>query len=400
MAGGAQRRFFSQTVRLLKSKSKSNHKVLVDDAQLKETLKYIIEDKRVLPGGLRSLLPGSLEGTDEDVQKHSERLASLLNATLPTVSDKKRQVESHYDLLFGQLKNMVEESLHDTGKSSHNRTLSAHNQMNKSETLFNRLILLLLTGGDTVSTKSIAELILSPDFKEYSKVWDNIKLFPESKRLDISILLYYSSKNKNIMDAYEEEWISRYHDLNVITQRLFWRFMDPLGKVSECCERIRYWQPRDTIVMYQSLYSTAHFLPTEFHYVDNLQLSNNQIFFIKALRFLAQYRQRSLLQVPREPVNATTKQTKTAKNWASDIVKLSIQNKLSLDKRLKDDSEMVPVYSYRFLRALDVNLQEICGLDSLNDENLAHLQADLNTLLTSLHEEEQTLKSHMSLFFV
>ena len=67
---------------------------------------------------------------------------------------------------------------------------------------------------------------------------------------------------------------------------------------------------------------------------------------------------------------------------------------------MKDDSEMVPVYSYRFLRALDVNLQEICGLDSLNDENLAHLQADLNTLLTSLHEEEQTLKSHMSLFFV
>lgn len=390
------RRCFSLMVRLLKQKKPKQDEVLNYD-QLRETIQYIIDGNRTSVSSLRSLLSGK---KDEDVTKHSERILGLLNATLPQVQDKKKKVESHYDLLFGQLKSMVEESLSDIEQHS-TTTAMVKGKEDKSAALFGKLMLKVMMEKSSVNIKSLAEIILNKEFKEHDKVWDNLTLFPQNIRLDITVLLYYGSKQDRIRDSCLESWISNYHKLNIITQRLFWRCMDQLGKVSECCKQIPDWMPRDTVVMYQSLYQNAHFLPSEFDYSDNTELTNNQEFFIETLRALALYQQRSKSQLKlTEPKRVIATKQKTAKMWATEIVKLSIQNKLTTDKKVDENGKMVPVYSYRFLRALDVKLQQICGIESQNDSSLDQLQSDLNTILSALHDEEQNMKSQMSLFFV
>ncbi|KAL3237349.1 Smt1p RNJ42_00883 [Nakaseomyces bracarensis] len=411
------RRNFSQAVRLLKQKKLKVVKEMekekdgVNYDQLRETIKYIIDGNRTSVASLKGLLSG---GSDVDVRQHSERILGLLNATLPQVQEKRRKVESHYDLLFGQLKNMVEESLSDieqdrrqsvsiSGGSGAGTGAGAglNNRADSSEALFSKLMLKVLTEKNSVNVRTLAEILLNKEFREYEKVWDNLALFPQAVRLDITVLLYYGSKQDRIKEACFSEWIKCYHELNIITQRLFWRCMDKLGKVTECCKIVPNWMPRDTIVMYQSLYQNAHFLPTEFEYSGNAELTNNQDFFIKTLRALALFQQRlkSQLRLTESKKIASTKQ-KMANSWATEIVKLSIQNKLTMDKKVDGNNKMIPVYSYRFLRALDVKLQQICGTEAENDANLGQLQSDLTSILNGLHDEEQNMKSHMSLFFV
>lgn len=402
------KRLFSQlSFRLLKSETE----------ELRSTIKYLTKNKTSLNPLVSLLDSGScnigsspddkLVAKDEQDMKHVERILKLLNKTLPEVDMKKKRVEAHYDVLFSQLKYMVEKSINinELSTSSQVPLLDFTNSRGSlisdndspSTQLYNQLMILKYTKM-LKSVHQMSNIILNKDFNDCDKVWSNISLFndtPEFK-LNLSILLYYRSHNIEIYDSYNEYWVQSYYSLSSTTKRLFWRCISQnvpneslYNHINNIITKIGSVEHIDIIIMYQSLYRKSHLLPFDIIQETPEPLTINQMLFIQILRILAKY----------DRIFDTG-----TKKWMISIVKLSIDNKLILEKYSGYKGSMatesgISIYQYKFIRALDIAIQ---GIYSSCKGKAAYmpLQQEVENILSSVIEEENEIKSQMSLKFI
>lgn len=390
------KRAFSQlSSRLLKNSEsedlQSTIRFLTRGSKPSSTLSSLL-DRR---GTQNGILSGHKE--DQEDSKHVERILNILNSTLPEVESKKKRVEAHYEILFSQLKNIVERSIEATAFDGKNAGISELKQSSlatnavartiSSEGLYDKIMILQYTNQLT-TVGQMARIILSKNFKEFDKLWENISFFNEKQRLDLTVLLYYRCEKREIREQYEAMWFTHYRELHSTIQRLLWRCVtrgtgsDNYARaVGECVERIKSWGPNDTVIVYQSLYAKSHLLPETLFSSTQKLLSKNQELFIQTLRILAAY-------------DIGEKRTQ---KWMVKLVKLSIENKLSVEKA--HTSQGISIYQYRFIRALDLAVQEIYS-SCEGKKSLLLLQRDLEKILRSANDEEQEVKSQMSLKFI
>lgn len=350
-------------------------------------------------GTQNGLLSDDKEGQEDSM--HVERILNILNSTLPEVESKKKRVEAHYEILFSQLKNIVERSIEATAFDGKNTdvlelrqpslTANAVARTISSEGLYEKLMILQYTNQLT-TVGQMAKIILSKNFKEFDKLWENISFFNEKQRLDLTVLLYYRCEKREIREQFETMWFTHYRELHTTIRRLLWRCVtrgiglncppdNYTRAIQEGIERIESWNPSDTIILYQSLYAKAHLLPeTLFSSTKNF-LSENQQLFIQTLRILA----------------AHDIDDKRIQKWMVKLVKLSIENKLSAEKAQTNQS--ISIYQYRFIRALELAVQEIHS-SCEGKKSMLQLQRDLEKILRSANDEEQEVKSQMSLKFI
>lgn len=376
------RRAFSKLSSRLLKQSESD--------ELQSTIRFLARSSR-LPNF--SLLEGHKDNgrngaTGEEDSQHVERILKVLNSTLPEVESRKLRVEAHYDVLVSQLKNIVETSIKATDRDVQKQPTKGVNAGVPSDALYDRLMLLTYTNKLT-NVGQMAKIVLSKNFTAWDKVWAKMPLFKESQRRDLSLLLYFRSGNKEIREKYGNEWIEHYHELHIIVQRLLWRCIsrevgtgtDFSSVVLRNARKIENWSAKDVVVLYQSLFAKAHLLPETLTEDLRLGLSKNQELFVRALRELSR----------NEPTE------KKIKKWMVRLVKVSIENKVALED-LKAQSGL-SIYQYRFIRSLDLTIQELQTACE-GKKHLAALQGHLELILTSIHDEEQEVKSQMSLKFI
>ncbi|QLG71722.1 hypothetical protein HG535_0C00710 [Zygotorulaspora mrakii] len=381
------RRLFSQVASRLLKKNE-NH-------DLQATLKFLTRGS--VPGtSISSLLGGSSarstvfedEAGKEEDAKHVERILKILNSTLPEVESKKKRVEAHYDILFTQLKNIVEKSIENSAQTNGSRDVTV-----TSEVLYNKLMMLQYTS--KLKVKEMAKLMLSKGFSQFDRVWENASMFNDMQKLDLSILLYYRKRDKSIRNEYESKWFKNYNRLHIIVQRILWRSVmnekdtkeAAIQHIEHYIKQIPMWTSNDIVVLYQSLYGIAHLLPIE-SLNHGLQLSKNQELFLTTLRVLSGH----------------GGELKDINKWLVKIVKLSVENKLAAERepvqlKATTHSPTISIYQYKFIRGLDLALQEIHSSCDGN-KYLTPLQEELETILRKANDEEQEIKSQMSLKFI
>lgn len=356
-----------------------------DGDELQSTIRFLARGSKPAISSLIDRSNGGeevKEGSEEEA-KHVERILKILNSTLPEVEPRKRHVEAHYDILFSQLKKIVETTIEVEGTK---QRVGQSSSSNVSESLYDELMFLQYTNKLT-SAGQIAKIVLAKGFAEWDRVWDNISLFSENQRRDLSLLLYFRSGNSEIWETYEEVWFREYHKLHIISQRLLWRCVarkidasdDFALAVKQQVDRIEHWTTKDLVVLYQSLFAKAHMLPETL--ADDAALSRNQQLFIKTLRMLSPYESSE----------------RKIKKWTVKLVKLSIENKVASEA--PEITTGLSIYQYRFIRSLDLTVQELHSTCE-GKKQLEPLRHDLATILATIHNEEQEVKSHMSIKFI
>lgn len=383
------RRTFSQlSSKLLKKK---------EDDELQATLKFLTRGSTPTTSISSFLSGSSARGSlvadslaKEEDSKHVERILKILNSTLPEVESKKKRVEAHYDILFTQLKNIVEKSIEDSVGSKTSDTICE-----SSDVLYNRLMMLQYTN-KLNNVKQLAKIVLAKNFQAFDKVWENISLFNDQQKLTLTILLYYRDGREEVRQEYINKWFQNYHSLHITIQRVLWRCIlkkkigseNKFQNIQDCIGRISNWSSNDTVVLYQSLYASAHLLPKDLP-PNGMLLSKNQELFVASLRTLSKYQ---------AVVNGLTK-------WLVKLVKLSVENKLAIEKKQpvrgagSPSSSDISIYQYRFIRGLDLELQDIYSLCE-GIPKYAPLRDELETILINANDEEQEVKSQMSLKFI
>ncbi|QLL33762.1 hypothetical protein HG536_0F00870 [Torulaspora globosa] len=355
--------------------------------ELQSTIRFLARGSKPAISSLidRSNGGEDVKGDPEEEAKHVERILKILNSTLPEVEPRKRHVEVHYDILFSQLKKIVESSIEATDREGTRQRVESNNV---SESLYDELMLLQYTNKLT-GAGQIAKIVLAKGFAEWSRVWDNISLFSENQRRDLSLLLYFRSGNSDIPQAFEEVWFRDYHRLHIITQRLLWRCVarkidvgaDFALAVKQQVDRVRHWTTKDLVVLYQSLFAKAHMLPQNLADDAEPALSRNQQLFIKTLRMLSPYE---------------SSERKIRKGMVR-LVKLSIENKVASES--PEITTGLSIYQYRFIRSLDLTVQELHSACE-GKKQLERLRHSLASILATIHDEEQEVKSHMSVKFI
>lgn len=365
-----------------------------DNDELQSTIRFLARGSKPAISSLidRSRNGGNGSENTEEEAKHVERILKILNSTLPEVEPRVRHVEAHYDVLFSQLKRIVETSIeatnHESSGGLSEGRIPVEGSGNASQNLYNKLMLLRYTNRLT-SVSQIARIVLSKDFKDWGRVWDNISLFSENQRHNLSLLLYFRSSNADIWERYEKVWFQHYHDLHIITQRLLWRCIakkvgptDDLASVlKQNVARVENWSSKDTVVLYQSVFTKAHMLPEGLANNGRTALSRNQALFIKTLREL------SRCEVSERKI----------KKWMVKLVKTSIENKVALESA--ETTTGLSIYQYRFIRSLDLTVQELRSACE-GQKQLTQLRHNLASILGQIHNEEQEVKSQMSLKFI
>ncbi|QLQ78587.1 hypothetical protein HG537_0A08340 [Torulaspora globosa] len=360
----------------------------LDGDELQSTIRFLARGSKP---AISSLIDGTsgngdVKGGSEEEAKHVERILKILNSTLPEIEPRKRHVEAHYDILFSQLKKIVENSIEATDREGSRHLTRVSGTSSVSESLYDELMLLQYTNRLT-NAGQIAKIVLAKGFTEWDRVWDSISLFSENQRRDLSLLLYFRSGNAEIPEMYEEVWFRDYHKLHIITQRLLWRCVarkidadaDFALAVKQQVDRVEHWTTKDVVVLYQSLFAKAHLLPESL--VDSAALSRNQQLFIKTLRMLSPYESSE----------------RKIKKWMIKLVKLSIENKVASETPRTTTG--LSIYQYRFIRSLDLTVQELHSTCE-GKKQLEPLRHDLTTILATIHNEEQEVKSNMSLKFI
>lgn len=359
--------------------------------ELQSTIRFLAKGSKT---PISSLLEGNHdEGAARDVgeedSKHVERILKVLNSTLPEVESQKLRVEAHYDVLFSQLKNIVETSIEATSRDAvKTGPERAVDTSAPSDVLYDKLMLLRYTNQLT-NVGHMAKIVLSKNFTAWEKVWDKISLFPESQRRDLSLLLYFRGRNKQIREEYEDEWFGHYHEMHIIVQRLLWRcisretgLMDDFTSViPRNTRKIDNWCGKDVVVLHQSLFAKAHLLPEASTQELQTTLSKNQQLFIQVLREVSRHESAERMM----------------KKWMVRLVKVSIENKVALED--PDPHSGLSIYQYRFIRSLDLTIQELHTACE-GKKHLADLRRHLELILTRIHDEEQEVKSQMSLKFI
>lgn len=359
--------------------------------ELQSTIRFLTRSSQP---PISSLLESNKDSTivspdGEEDGKHVERILKVLNSTLPEVESGKVRVEAHYDVLFSQLKNIVETSIKATDQNIVKEgPVKAVDSAVPSDVLYDKLMLLQYTNQLT-NAGQMARIVLSKNFTAWDKVWGKISLFQESQRRDLSLLLYFRSGNKQIRETYENEWLGHYHELHIIVQRLFWRCIcreigptdDFASVILQNVRKIQNWQGKDVVVLYQSLFAKAHLVPETLTQGVRSAVSKNQELFIQALRELSRH----------------DSAEKKIKKWMVRLVKMSIENKIALEK--SETQSGLSIYQYRFIRSLDLTIQELHTACE-GKKHLVELQRHLELILRRIHNEEQEVKSQMSLKFI
>ncbi|CCE61373.1 hypothetical protein TPHA_0A02930 [Tetrapisispora phaffii CBS 4417] len=391
--------------------NKNKNRVKDDNEELKNTIKYLIQNANT-NDSIKFPYKNNSNIKKEQI-KHIETISNVLNRSLPEVDVKKKNVEQHYQVLFSQLKNIVEKSISNTNSN----TISNED---KTSTLYNELMLLKYnnrTPANRVNT--LIKILLHKDFKEYPKVWNNITFFDNRlDRVNISLLLFYKTHNQQIYDAYFDDWLENYNSLSIPIKRIMWRCMSVpkdnhnVIKLLDILtmEKSQVIKPLDIMVIFQSLYKQNHALVDDstIRTYCTEPLTTNQMLFIQVLKTLSKYSHQndgdiSLdLYIPK------------AKDWITSIVKLSVENKLCAEindvseipmhntKSLSNNSQGISFYKFKFIRALDINIQEIrlfCN-PKRDEYKYAQLLNELDAITESLLQEEKEIKSLMSIKFI
>lgn len=347
-----KRAFSNLSSKLLKSESDG----------LRSTIQFLTRTSK--KPSLSSLLEAE-SGSDQ----HVERVLKVLNSTLPEVGPPKKRVQSHYDILFSQLK--------DIARQSSQRPLQ--NEIGSSEKLYNHLILQQYMG-KLQTVPQMAKIVLRKNFQHFDQLWDNLTMFDAKQQLNLSVLLYYRFGIPIIRQKFKDQWLANYDELHISVQRLLWRC---LTKECQCStelertiglarQRVGNWSAYDTVVLYQSIYAKCHLLT-----IPKESLTKNQELFVSTLRILA-----------RNNVNRKS---------MLKIVKLSIENRLANEGG--EEPATISIYQYRFIRTLDLAVQDIYSTCE-NKKNSKELRNELQEVLASVNDEEQEVKSQMSLKFI
>ncbi|GAV48673.1 hypothetical protein ZYGR_0N00770 [Zygosaccharomyces rouxii] len=346
-----KRAFSNLSSRLLKSESD----------ELKATIQFLTRASK--RPSFTSLLDA------ESGQNHVERVLKVLNSTLPEVDSQKKRVQTHYDILFSQLK--------DIARQSSQKPLQ--NGLESSEKLYNYLLLQQYMG-KLQTVPQMARIVLSKTFQDFDKLWENLTMFDAKQQLHLSVLLYYRCGNPIIRQQFEDQWLDKYGEMHISVQRLLWKCLTRECQTSAELEHvvqisrqsIRSWSAHDEVVLYQSIYTKCHLLPT-----PGESLTKNQELFIATLRILARHNvhKRNMLK----------------------IVKLSIENRLA--NETSEETSVISIYQYRFIRALDLAVQDVYS-SCEGKKNANELQNELQQVLASVNDEEQEVKSQMSLKFI
>lgn len=353
-----KRAFSSLSSRLLKSESD----------ELKSTIEFLAKgSKRPTLSSLldrRTSSNGNLSRKDES--KHVERVLKILNSSLPEVDSKKKRVQAHYDILFSQLKDIAQQSWQKPFQNIPDNSSRQYEYLMLQQYM-----------GKLQSIPQLAKILLSKNFQDFNRLWENRMLFDDKQQLHLSVLLYYRCRNPRIREEFEDKWLEQFKTMHISVQRLFWRCLtrenaDIIQVIEETRSRMVNWTAHDTVVLYQSLYASAHLLP-----IPEESLSRNQQLFITTLRILASHN--------------------LGKKWMVKLVKMSTENRLANENSA--ESMTITIYQYRFIRGLDLALQEVYS--SCEGKRFsAELQQELQEVMASANNEEQEIKSQMSLKFI
>lgn len=361
------RRFSLLAARLLKSHDK--------DA-LKSTLKFL---SRPQPNTISSLFLDRADGADA---QHIRQIVDMLNSSLPDVESKRKNVETHYDVLVGQLKQVVEKSIEQRpGAASQLSPRDRVRHASTSEELYQLLLELQLSR--KMNRTLMGSIVCHRRFAHAQQVYDNLEFFND--KLDLTVLLCYradSTLSREIYDRYSKQWIREYPALSGLARKLLWKCTNRIHGVEQVLcvfKRIPGGQDavknKDVVTLFQVLSTESHELARGLEQ-ELTSLTNNQTLFVRALRALS----------PRaaEP---------QVKSWIGKIVKLSVDNKLSSEVPVADAG--VSIYQYRFIKALDEVLVDIVAHCSEAD-----VVTQVQGVLQALHAEESEVKSQMVLKFI
>lgn len=348
-------------------------------------------------------------------QEYIDTILKILNSTLPSKETHIQRVDTHYQIFFSQLKNVLNQFDNYNGKARGNYKNSNANphlpmsfqdnvdyKIMNSNDLFNRLILLQLIGRLTL--RDISQIILSKNFTLYTKTFQNLSIFSKIDQLNIAVLLYYKLKsskhlstsdlnsdkntlNHKIWDQYSPLWIKDFGNLHHSIKRVFWRcvYMTEPSLINIIVQlNLKQWDMNNLVVLYQSLFQHVYklnlpsIIPNDFSINNNFK---NQELFIKAINLLSPYK--SLYH-----------------GTMIEIVKLSIQIHLN---ELPQESDHEKVGNQlMFTTSLNLILRKFYDkLDSSqNISSTGRLKQELETIFSMINEQENDLKEKISLKFI
>ncbi|CAB4255124.1 similar to Saccharomyces cerevisiae YJL147C Mitochondrial protein of unknown function [Maudiozyma barnettii] len=323
------------------------------------------------------------ESYDKEDKQYIENVVKLLNSNLTLHNANEQKIRVHYDTFYNQLKNVLQSTSPLQQGQSPSKTQNMSSLSSKE--LLNKLLLSQLT--ESFSMNKASKIILSKQFNHFKELWSNITLFSYIERLEISLLIYYRTKNPEINARYNKEWIERFDKFTPAIQRVFWRCLYQRNNIEESKKiiydtivRLDNWGPSKIITLYQSLFEIATVLP------QYQTLSRNQELFITTLRTLAPY--------------------KEFRKYMIKIVKLSMELKLineqpneATEKQLVKSAPLMNniTTQYKFATSLNLILHDLYNGCQSNNKLRTSLIPELEDIFKIISSEEEEIKTQLSL---
>ncbi|CCK73613.1 Smt1p NDAI_0G06300 [Naumovozyma dairenensis CBS 421] len=375
-----------------------------ENEDLRSTLKFLSQNskKPILSNTIKSSSSSSLnlennkrnktttkysQSIDPAANKHVEIILNVLNSSLPDPKRNMNRVNTHYDILFNQLQELISKSI----KGATNSSMKCNNNMDNihklnSEELFNKLVFLQYT--NELQINDILQILLNKKFHHYKELLGIISIFPRSIKMEMTILLYYKTKLEEIKSTYGNDWLESFEVLHPSIKRIFWKCQNNYNSVMNTINNVEL-NSKDYIILYQSLYNDAFKLPDILTYNsanDKVLLTKNQKLFIQSLRIISMHQ---------------SKNKTNDKEWLIKIVKLSLETKLLQESMVPSELKTFSIYQYKFLRSLDITLQNYSrSLSNTASSNNSETIRAVEDLLKEINNEEQEIKTQMSLRYI
>lgn len=344
---------------------------------LQSTIKFLTQ-------GSRSTTISSLFQEGKADVAHVKHIVDILNTDLPDVDAKRRRIDAHYDLLMSRLKQVVEKSIEHGAQAvnesvPHMAVKDRIAQCQNSDQLYQLLLELQLSR--KITRGALAKIVMHKNFTHARQVSENLAAF--SYELDLAAMVCYrmrGSEGLAIRNIYKSRWISEWHNLAPLAQKLVWKCEQRSGglaAVQQMIGSIEGWTRANTIGLFQALYLIAHELPRPEEFADAAQLTTSQHFFIEALRALSPW----------------TAMSDRIRKQCLEVVRASVENRIVSEASSENG---VSVNQYRFIRRLDDILQQSVTRNS----EPPILQQALQEIIEELHRQEEEVRSQMVLKFI
>lgn len=358
-------RLLSRSIR-----SKSDKKELEG---LRCTLKYLANNHMTLS----SLFHLSEKNCEEDV-------VSLLNRSLPDIVHQQKTVQTHYDILMHNLKEIADRDL--CSKPLRERLDSCKHDSNA---LYRLLWERCLYHKEGLSPRDMCRIVMNSYFsaEHANELVSSLKTMVGCKA-DFAVILCYKTWKEKLYNEWHDNWVTNYFKLTGIGQKLFWRVemtMGGIGAVKESVLKTELQNNGSHVVMlHQVLFQSSYRLPEA---LLQAPLTHNQLLFCKIVRLLSRW----------------SKTYSQAHRWCSSLVKTSIKNKLSHDSTASDlDFECesttkrnVNIFQFYNLQAMNKLLCEV----SRHSTHLAGFHEELMELLQQLRQESEKIELDTELRF-